>query len=173
METIAGLKQMGAQLSLMADRVGVVHAKLEDLLFRAQRISAATRNGLLNSDTMYGHDLQIFRGSLRTFKMDISILPTMLGSIERQAVYDESSVKFAQDVMRNASRFSQTMKALHEISLLAHQHIRTADHKMEAWYIAQEIEAIAQQAQSLPMSANKIVIIASTPPRSPSARLPP
>mgnify|MGYP001612987566 CR=1 FL=1 len=167
METAAGLKQVGAQLSLMADRVGVVNAKLEDLLFRAQRISAAAKNGLPSSDTMYGHDLHIFRGTLRTFKMDISVLPTMLGAIERQAVYDEGSVKYAQEVMRCAARLAQAMKALHEMSLLAHQHIRTADHKMEAWYIAQEIEDIAQQTQSLPMSANKIIIIASTPPRPP------
>ena len=40
MEIVAGLKQVDGQLSLMADRVTGVSAKLEDLLYRAQRIAA-------------------------------------------------------------------------------------------------------------------------------------
>lgn len=162
MEIVAGLKQVDGQLSLMADRVTVVSAKLEDLLYRAQRISAAIKNGTISTDTMYGYDLQNFRQSLRKFAMDLGTLPPMLGSMERQATYNLDAVKYAQSVMRNTSRMAQALKALHDMSLLAHQHIRAADHKIEAWNISKEIEEMALQMQGLPMSANRILIASST-----------
>jgi hypothetical protein len=163
MEIVAGLKQVDGQLSLMIDRVSVVSAKLEDLLYRAQRISAAIKNGVVSTDIMYGYDLQNFRQSLRTFAMDLATLPPILGSLERQASYNLEAVKFAQSVMRNTSRMAQALKALHEMALLAHQHIRTADHKMHAWHISKEIEEMALQMQGLPMSANRVLIASSTP----------
>lgn len=163
MEIVAGLKQVDGQLSLMADRVTVVSAKLEDLLYRAQRIAAAVKNGAVSSDTMYGYDLQNFRQSLRKFALDLGTLPPMLGSLERQAAYNLEAVKFAQSVMRNTSRMAQSLKALHEMALLAHQHIRAADNKMQAWYISKEIEEMSLQMQGLPMSANRILIASSTP----------
>lgn len=164
MELVQGLKQLEGNLSIMSDRVVTVKAKLEDLLFRAQRISANAKNNMPNNDSMFGYDLQAFRRNLRTFSADIAALPAVMGAVERQAVYDEKAAKFASSVLRISARFSQTLKALHDMSLLAHQHIRASDHKMEAWYIAQEIEEIAQKGASLPTSANKIVIGVSTPP---------
>lgn len=165
MELVQGLKQMEGNLAIMSDRIVTVKAKLEDLLFRAQRISAAAKNNMPNNDSMYGYDLQAFRRNLRTFSADISGIPAVLGSIERQAVYDEKAIKFASSVLRVSARMAQNLKALHDMACLAHQHIRTADHKMEAWYISQEIEEIAQKGASLPTSANKIVIAVSTQPK--------
>ena len=174
MELVAGLKQLEGNLSMMADRIVTVKAKLEDLLFRAQRISASAKNNMPNNDTMYGYDLQAFRRSLRVFSADISGMPAMLGSMERAATYDEKAVKFASSVLRSSARMAQNLKALHDMACLAHQHIRSSDHKMEAWYIAQEIEEIAQKGASLPTSANKIVITVSTPPAgTPPASAPP
>ena len=54
----SGLKQISTQLTVLTERVQVVAAKLEDLLFRAQRISAGLKNGRVNTDTGYGYDLQ-------------------------------------------------------------------------------------------------------------------
>lgn len=164
MELGSRLKEAASQLSVMADRVVAVKAKLEDLLFRAQRLSSSAKNNIPNSDAMYGYDLQNFRRSLRTFSEEIAGLPILLGLLERQAVYDEQALQFAQSMMRVASRMAQALQTLHDTALLAHQHIRASDHKVEAWSIAQEIEAMAQKGQGLPLLANKIVIITSTPP---------
>ncbi|MBI3289609.1 MAG: hypothetical protein HYZ74_08850 [Elusimicrobia bacterium] len=148
----------------MSDRVISVKAKLEDLLFRAQRIATAAKNNVPSNDLMYGYDLQGFRKNLRAFSSDMSALPTLLGSLERQAAYDQGALKLAQSVMRLTARLLQSLNALHETALLAHQHIRLSNHKMEAWYIAQEVEEFVQKAQSMPTTANKIVIATSTPP---------
>ena len=166
METAAGLKQMESTLSVACDRTSAMKAKLEDLLFRAQRIAAAQRSALGVSDTMFGYDLQNYRRGIRTFSGEISGLPVALGSIERSAVYDENAVKFATAVMRLTMRLSSLLRGLHDTSILAHQHIRTADHKIEAWYLANEIEEVVMRGQGLPTVANKIVILTQTPAKT-------
>ncbi|MEK7232807.1 MAG: hypothetical protein AAB268_03245 [Elusimicrobiota bacterium] len=169
MDLVPGLKQLEGQLASTADRISDVKIKLEDLLFRAQRISAAAKNNMKNNDTMFGYDLQNFRLGLRTFGMDLSGLPGLLASIERNAKYDLEAAKFATGVMRASSRVANSMKTLQDMSLLAHQHIRANDHKILAWHIAQEIEEMGQKCMSLPSIANKIVILCATPPVTPPA----
>lgn len=115
---------------------------------------------------MFGYDLQGYRRSVRTFSTEISSLPVMLGSIERTAVCDEQAAKFAANVMRLAMRLSNSLRGLHDTSILAHQHIRTADHKIEAWYLANEIEELVMRGQGLPTVANKIVILTQTPAKT-------
>ena len=167
MDLVPGLKQLEGQLSLTGDRVAVIKGKLEDLLFRAQRIAAAAKNNMKDNDTMYTYDLQNFRRDIRTFGMEITTLPGLLASLERSAAYDPNAGKFATGVMRGASRVANSLKSLHDMSLLAHQHIRATDQKMLAWYIAQEIEEMAQKGLGMPATANKIVVAVSTPPVAP------
>lgn len=169
MDLVPGLKQLEGTLSLTGDRVTMIKGKLEDLLFRAQRIAAAAKNGMKDNDTMYSYDLQNFRRDIRTFGMEITTLPALLAGLERTAEYDPNAAKFATGVMRGASRVANAMKALHDMSLLAHQHIRATDQKMLAWYIAQEIEEMAQKSLGMPATANKIVIACTTAPKAPPA----
>ena len=166
METIAALKQMEGTLSIVCDHTSAIKVKLEDLLFRAQRIAAAAKNNMGVTDTMFGYDLQNYRRGIRTFSGEIQSLPVALGAIERTATYDQEAAKFATAVMRLAMRLSNLLRGLHDTSILAHQHIRTADHKMEAWYLAQEIEELVMRGQGLPTVANKIVIAIQTPPKT-------
>ncbi len=175
METVAGLKQMEGTLSITNDKLTTIKAKLEDLLFRAQRIASAQKNGMANNDTMYGYDLQRYRREVRTFGTEISGIPVVMGAIERTAERSPAAMKFGTSVMRLAMKLSQTMRALHDMSLLAHQHIRAADMKMEAWYLAQDIEEMVMRAQSLPTVANKIVMAVAVPetPQTPPAGAPP
>ena len=166
MEITAGLKQMESTLSMVCDHTSAMKAKLEDLLFRAQRIAAAQKSNMGSTDTMFGYDLQHYRRSVRTFAGEISGLPVVFGSLERSAVYDDKAAKFATAVARLAMRLSSLLRGLHDTSMLAHQHIRTADHKIEAFYLANEIEELVMRGQGLPTTANKIVILTQTPPRA-------
>lgn len=166
METAAGLKHMESTLSLACDRTSALKAKLEDLLFRAQRISAAQKSNAASTDTMFGYDLQHFRREVRTFAAEIQGLPVAMGLIERAASYDDAAAKLAGTVMRQSMRLSQSLRGLHDTALLAHQHIRVADHKIEAWYLAQEIEELVSRGQGLPGVANKILVATGTPPKA-------
>jgi hypothetical protein len=169
MEITAGLKQMEATLSMVCDHTNAMKAKLEDLLFRAQRIAAAQKNNMGVTDTMFGYDLQHYRRSVRAFAQEVTSLPTVFGSLERAAEYDEKAAKFATSVARLSMRLSGAMRSLHDTSLLAQQHIRQSDHKIEAFYLANEIEELVMRAQGLPTTANKIVIITQTKPKGEAA----
>ncbi len=173
MDLVPGLKQMEGTLSLTADRIGVVKAKLEDILFRAQKIATAAKNNMKDNDQMFGWDLNNFRRDLRTFGTELAALPTQLGAMEKNATADTNAVKFATGVMRGASRVANSMKALLDMALLAHQHIRAADHKITAWYIAQEIEEMGQKCAGLPATANKIVLAVSATPAPAAPAAPP
>jgi hypothetical protein len=163
MEQASALKMTEGKLSLINDRITTLHAKLEDLLFRAQRIAANEKNKIKSNDSMFGYDLQNFRKEIRTFSHEIGALPNLIGGIERAAFFEEVSIRPAQAVMRIADRVSKALRTLHDHACLAHSHIREADHKIEAWYLIQEVEQMSQKAQSLPTVANKVVIKISTP----------
>lgn len=173
MDTLPALKQLEGVLSVTGDRAHGMQSKIEDLMFRAQRIAAAAKNNMPNTDTMFGYDLQHVRRSVRAFAQEVTAIPPLMGSIERTASYDEKAVKFASSLMRLCTRLSQIMKTLHDSTLIAHQHIRANDHKIEAWYLAQEVEELVQKAQGLPATANKIVIAVSTPPKGAPTAPPP
>ena len=163
MEMGRALRQVEGSLGILCDRISVQSARLDELLFRAQRIAMNVKNGHKNPDMMFGSDLQHFRQEVRRFGFDVAAVPNQVGAIERSAVYDESSVKAAQSLMRVCERLNRDVKALHGKALLAHQHMREAEYKIEAWYLVQDIEEMVQRAQSLPNIANRVVLRISSP----------
>ena len=160
MEQLRALTQMESTLSLIGDHCSVLSGKLEGLLFRAHRIANARKEDpkARVTDTMFGYDLQNFRRDIRALSSELEGLATILHSIERYAQYDEASLLHAQAVMRLAERTHKGLGALLDQATLAHGHIREAEHKVEAWYLIQEIEAAIQQTQALPGLANKVII---------------
>ena len=164
MELLSGLKQAESTSSITSDRVSALKGKLEDLLFRAQRIAAAQKAKMPVMDTMFGYDLQNFRREVRTFSHEVGALPNLIGGLERTAEFSEPAIRLAQSVMRIADRLSKSLRSIHDLACLAHSHIRASDHKIEAWYLVQEVEEMAQKGQTMPTAANKIVIKVSTPP---------
>jgi hypothetical protein len=173
MDLMSALKQTEGKVSMVADKVSQLGGKLEDLLFRAQKISAAIKNKSTNNDTMFGYDLAHFRREIRAFSQEIVGLPAVLGSIERDCSPIPGADKFAQSLMRLAGRLHKSVSALHSQALMAHQHIREAEHKIEAWYICQEIEEMTQKSQALPTIAQKIVILTAIPPGAAPPPAPP
>lgn len=158
------LKQLEGELAVARDRASALGGKLEDLLFRAQRIAHAHKNGLKDPDTMYGYDLQHFRRDLRAYAGDVGALPARLESASRSAAPGAESLARAQAVLRLCAGLAQAVRGLHDSALIAHQHIRAADHKIEAWAVVQELDELASRAQGLPGVAGKIVAVSGGTP---------
>lgn len=149
---------------MAGDQISAMAGKLEGLLSRALRISRALRDGAkATPDQMFGYDLQHFRHNVRDFGNSITGLSSQLNSLERHGSYDEKLVRGGQSVMRLCDRLNRSLAALLDEARLAHEHIRQADHKVEAWYLVQELEALEQRARPLSGVANKILIKVSTP----------
>ena len=158
MEQLAALKQAEGRLAVLGDRVSVLSGRLEDLLFRAQRIAHALKDNAKVADTMFGYDLQTFRSDVRAFSHEAGDLPVKLERIERAAQYDEPSLVYALAVMRLSDRMHKGLVALLDKVVLAHQHMREAEHKVEAWFLVKEVESLVQQAQGLPGIANRLLV---------------
>ncbi|MDE1977098.1 MAG: hypothetical protein KGI84_07565 [Elusimicrobia bacterium] len=163
MEQESSLKRVESVLSLTVDRAAALHGKLEEILFRAQRLSNAMKNGLKNSDYMFGYDLQHFRSEVRAFGLELASIPNMIGRLEHGAVYEEAAVGRARAVMRLTERLSRSLHGFQDMALLAQSHIREAEHKIEAWHMVQDVDQMVQKARPLPMIANKVLIRISTP----------
>lgn len=163
MEQIAGLKQAEGKFGLIGDRITMMAGKLEDLVFRAQKIAACKKNNRPVTDTMFSYDLQAFRRDIRNFGHEVGALPNALDAVLRASRYEENAVKYAQQVWRLSDRLAKSLAALGAQALLAHSHIRESDAKIEAWYLAQEIEQMVDKGKSLPTIANKILLKVSDP----------
>ncbi|MDD5627580.1 MAG: hypothetical protein PHU21_00830 [Elusimicrobia bacterium] len=176
MEQDKGLKQMESTMSLLGDHVSVLVSKLESLLGRAHRIRRALTDNpkAQTPDTMFGYDLQNFRRDVRALAVELGGISTVLGNIERGAHGSDSDLIRAQSVLRLAARLQRSASTLQDHSLVAHETIRSAEHKVEAWYLVQEVEALVSLTQPLAGVANKIVIAVSAAPKAaPAAALRP
>jgi hypothetical protein len=162
-DILSSMKQIESSFSLICDRINALDGKLESFLFRAQRLAHAFKNNLKSPDSMFGYDLQGFRREIRNFSHEVGALPGAVGAIERMAEFSENAVKPAQGLMRVCAKVNRSLKTLQEHALLAHQHMRAADHKIEAWYMVQEIDQMAAKGQALSTIANRVVIRVSDP----------
>ncbi len=169
MNLLSGLKQIEGATSLACDKVQSLKIKLEDLDFRAQRIASAMKNSTTHHDPMFGHDLQRYRREILAFREELSVLSAQLATLSSLAQPDEKALACAQSVLRRSMQLGQNLRTLHDNALLAHQHIRAADLKVEAWYLAQVIEEMQSLSHGLPTVANKIVIATSEA----NSRIPP
>ena len=164
MDSIQSIKQASGNFQLLNDKASVLSAKLQDLAFRAQRIASAKRSGSTSQDHMFGYDLQTFRREARAFNNEIASLPAQLNMVQRLAVVDEGAVKHATELLRWAITLNKALTALCDLSHFAHGHVRQADAKVEAWFVVQELEQLAEQSKVLPKAAN--TILTSVPPPS-------
>lgn len=171
-------KQNEGKLSLVGDKVTQMSGKLEDLSMRARKIGNQLKEKGKTTDSMFGNDLQIYRRDVRSFAMEVMTLSSALSAIEREMSNTPSPGydKQAQALMRLAGRVSKAIQALHSTALMAHQLMREPDHRIQGFYICQEIEEMVQKTQSLPNIAQKIVLRAAeadSKAAPPSASAPP
>ncbi|MFA6316186.1 MAG: hypothetical protein WC943_02120 [Elusimicrobiota bacterium] len=145
---VQSLHTLETSLTMLGSRASTFQGKLEDLLFRAQKMAQKAKNNLPETDTMYSYDVQHLRHQLRDLSNQVETLPTAVGELERIAVPDAATNGPAQSVSRLATTLGRSLALLHEHALLAAQHIRSAEHKVEAWYLVQETEQMSEKAKA-------------------------
>ena len=161
MEPWEGAAEAENRLSLAADHVHSLSCRLEDLLFRAQRVAHALKRNAPSHDRMFGEDLNALRRDVRAFNNELEEILRVLTGLARPGPYKEEYSRHAQTVNNRSHLLVNAVAALHEQALLAHQHIRQADHRSEAWYLTQEAERLVEQCQPFPSITTQIVIWAN------------
>ncbi|MCX5795894.1 MAG: hypothetical protein NTY77_10400 [Elusimicrobia bacterium] len=173
MGQLLALQQAEIRLSAVSVRVVVLSRMLEDLLFRAQRMSRALKDdaGADAADSTFGRDLQALRGDVHVFGRDSAGLSAALAGIEPPAGRGEPSSARVQAVRRLTHRLHRSLAALLDQAVLAHRHLLEAEHKVEAWGLVEELGAVSQQAQVLAGIANRLLAAAGGGTCSPEPTL--
>lgn len=133
-----------------SDKAGLLQSRMEDLHFRAIRISNALKNKQKSRDALFGEDLALMRRAVRTFSQECSSLPGLMDWLEREAHYDPELAGSARALLSIVSTLQKSMTAFCEQSRMLHQYVHDSDMKMEAWYMVQDIETLAQKMQVYP-----------------------
>lgn len=163
----------------VSDHLKFLQVKMEDYVFRAQRLVTAIKAGIPIKDKGFGEDMLILRKELITFGADVIDLPNMIGRLEMDARYEADELKrfqqvnMVQVVHRETMGLQKEMQNLSGTAGLLHQHARQTPFVQESMYIGIEIEKMVERTDRLPMRVHKAVLALSNPdeeqPRTPEA----
>jgi hypothetical protein len=156
-------KQAEGKLALVGDKTTHMLAKLEDICTRARKISNQLKEKGKTTDSMFGTDLGIFRRDCRSFGMEVITLSSTLSGILRDLTNESEPghEKASQALMRVAGRISKGIAVLRDTAMMAHQLMKEPDHRIQAFYINQELTEMVDKTQGLPNIAQKIVLTAA------------
>ncbi|MDD5628732.1 MAG: hypothetical protein PHU21_06685 [Elusimicrobia bacterium] len=163
------IKDAQDALSRASERGRALSGKLEDLVFRAQRIARAIKNGTQVPDSMFGRDLKEFRLDIRSYGTELSGLPNVLTGVAQSARLDPGAKAPAQAISQLSQQIHENLLALEDQGQLASQHIRGAEYKSEMGYLYAEIHGLLVRAQDLPSIADQIVLQAKAAAPAPVA----
>ncbi|MCX5796062.1 MAG: hypothetical protein NTY77_11255 [Elusimicrobia bacterium] len=168
------IKEAQDALSRASEHGRALSRKLEDLVFRAQRIARALKNGTSVPDSMFARDLKEFRLDIRNFGTELGVLPNALAGVAQSARLDPGAGAPAQAISQLSQQIHDNMLALEDQGQLASQHLRGAEYKSDMGYLFAEIHGLVVRAQGLPAIADQIVSQAkAAPPSAPAAAQPP
>ena len=117
-------------LIVIYDRCGVFHGRIEDLMFRAQRIASALKMNAGGKDPDFESDLKLFRNDLKKFRFEVE---EALSAV--RALSEEGYKSFNSRLIGLHGRFN----GLADYVALAHQRMPMPDSRLEAWYCLREV----------------------------------
>ena len=157
MSSLGVLRQADSRLKAAESSLSVISAKLEDLCFRAQRISRALKAREAVKDTTFGAELVDLRKLVRAFIAEAETLPSSLSAAQRGVAKEQGAAECAASVSGSARRLPQSVSHLHELALLVHRHSPEGEARVAAWYMAQELEAAAAGMKTLAANGTAVL----------------
>lgn len=158
-------KLLEEKFTEFSDKISGLQGRLEDLLFRAQRLANALKRNQGAQDILFKDDLELLRRATRTFVNDATILPEMVEWLDREAHFDPDDVAPIRTLLAQASQVQKDMAGLCEQCRMLHQFIPEAELRIQAWYMVQDLEGIGHKFQMFPNTiSTRILNKVSTPP---------
>ncbi|MDD5629870.1 MAG: hypothetical protein PHU21_12445 [Elusimicrobia bacterium] len=167
------LKQAMQVLDEFTNKLKATCARCEDIQSRAHRLEAWYKNQtnlkIRPPDRDFPDDLKILRRDIKTIIRDFDFVPAWLAKLERTAVPQPDIEDVAIKLTRTASGFQQAVLTLLAPVQMTYNHLRVAEVKIDAWFLAQEIEAWGKETVGIPLRTHKILhkispLDASPPP---------
>ena len=168
MDQERSFKQAAQVIEELSTKLKTLLARLEDIHFRSTRLATWWKNQTnakaVPPDRTFPDDLKLLHRDIKRFFRECDYIPTFFAKMERGCVYDPSVEESAVKLYRLSSQAQKEVLALLPPIQLAHQQIRPPDVKIDAWFMAQEVESFAKEFVSIPLHCSKIVLKISTDP---------
>ncbi|MCX5794729.1 MAG: hypothetical protein NTY77_04455 [Elusimicrobia bacterium] len=172
MDQTRRLQQAQQTLDDFTTKLKATHARCDEIQARAQRLEAWYKNQtslkVRPPDRDFPDDLKLLRRDIKTIIRDFEFVPAWLAKVERTTEVQPDAVDAAIKVSRSGSQFQQEVLTLLAPIQMTYNHIKIAEIKIDAWFLAQEIEAWAKETVAIPLRVHKILLkinpLDKTPP---------
>ena len=131
------------------DRCGALHGRLEDLLFRAQRIALAEKRERKNPDHFFHEDLIIFRNDVRESRQEIGELAAEAAAVASSLLQNHGNRKRLEIVSILARQIHASLASLSEYASLAYQRMPERADRIQSWYCLGDINEMIKSAQKM------------------------
>jgi len=138
-------KQVLQTLDEFTNKIKATHSRCEDVQARAHKLETWFKNQTstraVPPDRVFPDDLKLLRRDIKRLIQEFNFVPGWLAKIERATVPQPEITDLAVKLTRSASMFQQVVMTLLAPIQIAHNHLKVAEWKIDAWFLAQEIEA--------------------------------
>ena len=165
-------KQVLQTLDEFTNKIKATHSRCEDVQARAHKLETWFKNQTstraIPPDRVFPDDLKLLRRDIKRLIQEFNFVPGWLAKIERATVPQPEITDLAVKLTRSASMFQQVVMTLLAPIQIAHNHLKVAEWKIDAWFLAQEIEAWGKETVAVPLRCHKILLktnpLDKTPP---------
>ncbi|MBI5239832.1 MAG: hypothetical protein HY926_05120 [Elusimicrobia bacterium] len=164
-------KQIVQTVDEFTNKIKATHGRFEDIQYRAHRLETWFKNRTstraVPPDRIFPDDLKLLRRDVKRIIQDFAYLPLWLAKIERYTRPQPELTDLAVKLTRSASQFQQVVLTLLAPIQIAHNHLKVAEWKIDAWFLAQEIEAWAKETVAVPLRCHNILLKINPMDRTP------
>ena len=172
MDQVPLIKRILQTLDEFTGKVKVIYARCEDIQFRAQRLENWFKNQTnpraRPPDRPFPDDLKVLRREIKHIIQEFDYVPLWLAKAERATVAQPDALDLATRLSRSASAFQQVVMGLLAPLQVTYNHLKVAEWKIDAWFLAQEVEAWGKEVVQVPLRCHTILLkinpLDDTPP---------
>jgi hypothetical protein len=165
-------KQVLQTLDEFTSKIKATHSRCEDIQARAHKLETWFKNQTnaraVPPDRVFPDDLKLLRRDVKRLIQEFNFVPGWLAKVERATAPQPDITDLAVKLTRSASQFQQVVMTLLSPIQIAHNHLKVAEWKIDAWFLAQEIEAWGKETVAIPLRCHKILLkvnpLDTTPP---------
>jgi FtsZ-binding cell division protein ZapB len=153
-EQNSALRSAEDRLARALKRVQLLQSRVEDLLYRSQRLANSVRRSRPAEDASLSRDLLSLREELRAFGEELQAIPALLARLEGGP--ERRPRGLSRSAASLIERMDAGLRTLLEQSRLAHEHVRPQALKPEAWALVQDADLLAARAKGLKDAAARL-----------------
>lgn len=148
MDLIPKLVRMERELQTVSNHAISLHARLEELYMRAQRMFRAKKTGRSYRDDEFSSELRLIRKFVRDLIQRTFEIQPRIRTLSRLAAEQHSASQKVEGLALLLKKLKKQLTSLFEDAHMIYQYCVELSDRKEAWSIAKDLEQVAESAAS-------------------------